>query len=409
MTTLICSASGKIVEVKTTAKGNAKLPPGWKWRGDKCYSAEAWSQMYCLRAITVPVVSPVIEHHGPSEVEAAWKLLREQLAEAWQKSTECANWAVRRLWSNDVLRQPGAKKCPPPPKLYLYGERDWTGWSQSAGAVLRTIESSYRRKRYEIVWVGSAGVPNVRYPYPFPIHNASWNLDQQPGGAMVFGCRLPAGRVVVRLKTTDKGGRYRMQSLKHLLENPELRGEAAILRKSDGTIMVKMVGWFPKTVRDQSGELLVRTSAAHLLTLFNDREETQLIINGDWIRRKVAGHSAALERWHDDQKLENRIPKRRARMNAEDMQAACRKMHSRLKSFIDETCAKIVNYAIRRRLAVIRYDDKETGYFASFPWFRLRERLKAACEREGLRFEGVSAEPKPRTSRKKASSTETAQ
>jgi hypothetical protein len=399
MTSITCAQSGKTVDVKLTAKGNPKLPVGWKWRGNKAYAPEAWNSLYCLRAITVPVVSPVVDNADPKSLREAWTVLNQQLWDAWQKSTEAANWAVKRLWSNDVTRQQSDGKCPKMKAIYLYGDRDWTGWSQSAGAVLRTVESSYRKKRYDIVWLGSAGIPNVRYPYPYPIHNSAWGLIQEKGGQIVFDCRLPSGRVGMRLKTTDKGGKYRLDALRHLIANPELRAESALIKKPDGTVMVKMVGWFPKSVRQKSGELWVRTGATVLLTLFNDRDEQQLTINGDWIRKKVAGHEAGRQRWSEDMKLETRIPTKRRRKKTEDMQTACEKMHSRLKSFIDETCAHIVGHAVRRGLSVIRYDDTERGYFPSFPWFKLKERLNAVCNRDGLIFESFGAEETTVTSR----------
>lgn len=386
-----CAHTGKTAEVKTTSKGNPKLPMGWKWRGDKSYSKEAWHSLYCLRAITVPIVSPIVENADQVTLRNAWNTLNQQLKEAWQKSTEAANWAAKRLWSSDVTRDRNDGKCPKMKPIYLYGERDWTGWSQSAGCVLRTVESSYRKKRYDIVWTGSAGVPNVRYPYPYPIHNAAWNLFQEPGGQIVFDCRLPSGRVGVRLKTKDKGGKYRLSALKHLIENPELRGEAALIKKPDGTVMVKMVGWFSKSIQQTSGQLRVRTGSETLFTLFNEKDERILAINGDWIRGKVIGHETLRHRWSEDMKFEARMPTKRRRKKTEDLQAACQKMNDRLKSFIDETCAQIVGHAKRRSLAVVRYDDSDSSYFTSFPWFRFRERLKTVCDREGILFESFNS------------------
>lgn len=403
--TVRCEITGTEVLVKATAKGNPKLPRGWKWRGDQIFSAEAWHNLYALRAVSVPIVSPAIDGNQV-EMKAAWKVLDEQLKEAWQLSTETANWAVKRLWSNDVTRAASDAKCPKMPPIYLYGERDWTGWSSSAGAVLRTIEANYRKRRYEIVWTGSAGVPFVRYPYPYPVHNATWNLSREKGGSIVFDCRLPTGRVAVRLRTKDMGKAWRMPMLLHLLANPDLRGEASIMKKHDGTIWVKMVGWFPKTARVQAGELRVRTDSESFLVALIERDERLLVFHADAIKRKIAGHSAALHRWHDDMKFENRKPKKRARKKAEDMQAAARKMADRQKSFIDETCAHIVGHALRRSLAVVKYDDTETKYFASFAWHRLRERLKVVCEREGLGFEWCGAAPKAGSSRKNVTQTE---
>lgn len=396
---VICKSTGKAIECKATPKGNPRLPRGWKWRGGDAYSPDAWHSLYSLRAITVPIVSPHIEDASPSRLKEAWKLLGEQLKQAWQRSTEAANWAAKRLWSGDVTRQAGIAKCPAMPSVYLYGERDWTGWASSAQCVLRTIEQSYRRRRYEIVWTGSAGVPFVRYPYPYPVHNASWNLEQLNGGEVVFDCRLPSGRTSMKLRTRDKSGRYRLDALGHLIANPDLRGEAAIIKRANGEIAVKLVGWFPKTIREQAGMLKVRTDTQSFLVLLNERDERLLIINGDYIRRKLAAHSHGLQRWREDMKFEARIPKRKSRKKAEDMQAACLKMSNRLNSFIDETCAQVVGHAIRRKLLVVRLDDTERIYFRDFAWYRLREKLKQVCDREGLQFECSSAEPDAVTSR----------
>ena len=403
---VLCVHSGKIAECKATAKGNPKLPMGWKWIGDKAYSKESWNDLYYIKAVTVPIVSPAVNGNA-AEMKSAWTTLDEQLKDAWQRSTEAANWAAKRLWSADKTRQQGQSKCPKMPKIYLYGERNWEGWSQSAAAVLRTVESSYREKRYEIIWTGSAGVPNVRYPYPYPVHNAGWKLEQEPGGAMIFEARLPSGRVAVRVKTADKGGKYRMACLKHLMENPDLRGESAIIKKHDGTVMIKMVGWFPKTIREQSGEMRVRTDKDSLLVLCNEKDEKILILNGDDIKQKITGHERMLQRWREDQKLEMRTPKQKKNKNEEDMKLACTKQNNRLDSFIKERSAQIVNHAKRRGLATIVFDGSDQGYFSSFPWFKLKTTLSQVCNRENIEFvERSSAEKTTATHRKRATPKE---
>jgi transposase len=185
-----------------------------------------------------------------------------------------------------------------------------------------------------------------------------------------------------------------------LIANPDLRGEAALIRKRDGKVFVKMVGWFPRRQTQLEGTLIVRTSAFHLLTLFNEKEEQLLVVNGDDIRQKIHGHESMLSRWHDDQKFERRRPKRKSRKTKEDVSRRCDKQHNRLKSFIDETCASIVGHALRRRLECISYDDTEHGYFLSFPWHKMQERLSAVCEKNGIRFERSSAAKNPATARK---------
>ncbi len=116
-----------------------RLKPGWKRAADGTpVDPETWRSTYCIRAVVIPVASPVEIGKGSQE---QWNNLHATLKEAWTRSTEAANWALRRLLQNDVTRQPGETKCPKMPKIYLYGERDWTGWSESASAVLRTVES----------------------------------------------------------------------------------------------------------------------------------------------------------------------------------------------------------------------------------------------------------------------------
>ena len=198
-----------------------------------------------------------------------------------------------------------------------------------------------------------------------------------------------------------------MACLKHLMENPDLRGESAIIKKHDGTVMIKMVGWFPKTIREQSGEMRVRTDKGSLLVLCNEKDEKILILNGDDIRNKITGHERMLQRWREDQKLEMRTPTRKKHKNEEDMKLACIKQNNRLDSFIKERSAQIVNHAKRRGLATIVFDGSDQGYFSNFPWFKLKTTLSQVCNRENIEFvERSSAEKAPATPRKRATPKE---
>lgn len=389
--TIKCCITGKEIVPKLTSTGNIRLPPGWKKRDDQYYSPQGWKKLYAIRAITVPIVSPVVDDMSPEGLKLGWESLRSSLKAAWLLSTDAANWALKTLYANDVSRTAFSEgKCPAMPKIYLYGERSWEGWSQSASAVLQTVEKTYRERRYEINWTRSSGLPLVRYPYPFPIHNSSWDLEQTDGGEIHFNCRLPDGRVKLKLRTKDEGSKYRIQSIKHLLENPHLRSEAAILRKKDGSIHVKLVGWFPVRQQERSGTLFVRTDTSSFLVIVDDKEQKLRIENGDWIRRKLAGHKHALQRWREDQKFECRRPVRSSRKYAEDMKLACDKMHSRLDSFIKESCAHAVNLAVRRKIAKIVLDTSERSYFREFAWHKLETTMKQSCQREGIDFELIS-------------------
>lgn len=380
---ITCCVTGKTIEVKPTRSGKPRPPSGWKRIGDDYYSAEAWRDRYCIRAIVVPIASAVSEGQATQD---DWRQLRDALHEAWTRSTEATNWALRRLLTNDVQRDPGEAKCPKMPAIYLYGERDWSGWSQSAAAVLRATEAKYRSCRYEVVWTGSRQLPSMRFPQPYPVHNAAWRLTEGPDGGVSFGCLLPTGRIAVRLKG---GHRYRRQlaGLRHLIEHPELRGEASIYKRGND-IVVKLVGWFPRDKqRDATGTMYVLTDKESFLVGLNARDERLWIIHGDRAREWSRRYYAGLQRWRDDQKYEMRHPKRQQRKTAEDQQKRTRKFRNRINTFVDESAAQIVNHAKRRRLAKIVYNDSETGYYRDFPWYRLRDAIQTRCHQAGIEFE----------------------
>lgn len=380
-----------------------RLKRGWKRDADgAAVSPEDWRVRYVVRAVTLPVASPAEIGKGTPD---QWHQLRASLKEAWTRSTEAANWALRRLLQNDVSREPGATKCPKMPSIYLYGERDWTGWSQSAAAVLRTIESNYRSKRYQVVWTGGASLPCVRYPYPYPVHNAGWSLYEQPEGGLFFEARLPHGRVSMRLRG---GHEYRrqLQGAKHLIASPHLRGEAAIYQR-DRQIFVKLVGWFPRHSNAATdGTMFVRTDAQCFLLGLNDKDQRLWIINGDRVRRWIARHANALQRWREDQKYERRRPKRENRKTAEDMQAAAEKNRNRVRSFCDESAAQCVAHAVRRRLGRLVLDDSCHSFFADFPWFRFVSLLQQKCDAAGIVFERSRAATEADTARGNVSEKE---
>lgn len=373
----------------SSAVPTERLKPGWKRDADGvAVDPVTWREQYVVRAICVPVASPNEIGKGSPE---AWAGLRAALKEAWTRSTEAANWALRRLLANDVSRTPGQAKCPKMPKIYLYGERDWTGWSQSAAAVLRTIESSYRSKRYQVIWTGGASLPNVRYPYPYPVHNKGWSLTENPDGGLFFEALLPGGRVNVRLKG---GPQFRKQLIqaRWLIANSHLRGEASIYQKGS-MIFIKLVGWFPKQVdREADGIMFVNTTAESFLVGFNSKEERLWIINGDRARRWMTRSKRALQRSGEDRKYEMRSTKREARKRIEDMQESCSKNRNRLNSFIDESAAQVINHCRRRRMKTIVYNDSCREFFSDFQWFRLALQIEQKCAAFGIEFRKATNE-----------------
>lgn len=387
-----CAVSGKEQE------GNvSRLPRGWKRLGESYYSPEAWHATYVARAVTVPIVCPVVPNGaGPQSTawKAAWEEFREVIADAWKRSTNTTAWAYRELLQRDTLRLGGVEKMPklelPPGGLYKIGnttlDNPWKGWSNSASAVLRLAEAKYRAKRYEIVWAGRSRLPDARYPQPYPVPSQGLTLAIDDNGRPRVDFRLPAGRVAVWLKG---GSNYRRQrgQIQWLIENPELIGEAAIYERGKD-VMVKLVGWFPrKEAREAKGTLHVRTDSESLLVALNDADEQLFVIHGDRAKDWTVRHNHWLQRQRDDQKMERRIPKRKFRKEREDVTQRCKKFNQRIATFVDQTAAQVVNYATRRKLAVIQYDDRVRDYLDQFPWYRLETGIKTRCEAAGITFE----------------------
>ena len=382
-----------------------RLKKGEKRIGDTIYTAAEWKSKYCIRAVVIPIVSPVVAPGaGPQSdaVKAAWTELRAILANAWTLSTEAANWALRRLLANEPTRQPGQTKCPPMPPIYLYGERDWTGWSNSASSVLRTVEQTYRAKRYECVWMSSNSLPVVRYPYPYPVKNVTWNLVRDEGGRIAFEARFPTGRIGVWLKAGPQWKRQ-IAMANHLMDHPELRSEASVYKKNDGSIVVKLVGWFPKREQiNAEGMLILRTTKTEFIVGFNTADERLFTIPGDRCKDWIVRTDAMRQRWSDSMKYELRIPKRASRKNMEDMQRQVEKNTNRVHTWIDQTIAACVGHAKRRRLETVSIDDSEREFMPHFPWHRFLTRLEQVCNREGLKFERPSPAKTDATGRKVA-------
>jgi hypothetical protein len=146
----------------TKAKAGKRLPRSWKRKGDDIYCDLCWSQRYLLRAITVPVVSPL---------DSTWPELRTVLREMWAAATQASNWILTELYARDVRRR-DEKKMPPMPNIYLYPEvreRFPQLPSQTVAALENTIKATYRAKRYEVLWTVKSSLPVYRYPTPFPV------------------------------------------------------------------------------------------------------------------------------------------------------------------------------------------------------------------------------------------------
>lgn len=433
--TITCAGCAKSQASKLTPKGQ-RVPAGWKRREQSVYCPKCWKQLYRLRAVTFPVAE-VLEGGD-------WAAFREALAAAWGQSTRLANWAVTELAKADVQRKAGDTKLAPMPAIYLYNlwqehyERDqWTGAAQSAQAIMRSVESKYRRIRLDVIWRGAAVLPRHRYPVPYPVHNAAWHAayweyegtDGHMSKVPIVSVPMGGRRWTLRLRS-GSGCRRQLKAFRQIVAGEAVSGELALyrVRSSNGAhratarekaprggaqvrtrIMVKLVAWLPRqqgpafaipppagqSIEDalqaiqrygREGMLEVRTGSNALFIAFAPGREEPWLLHADHVRRWIARHRRQLERIADDTKAERRRPRREKRGLLDCLDVLTHRQHCRLDTFCHTAARQLVGWAERSNVLELRYDDRNQGYFTDFPWFKLRQLIADKCDELGLDF-----------------------
>jgi len=407
---IVCDECGATRNTGRTSKGQLRLPRGWKRHPDTVYCDSCWHDRYVLRAVTFPVSGPV---------DADWPEFRDALREAWADSTALHNWAMSQLYTRDLqqtilpARAEGATKCPPMARCYLYPEATSLFPkipSVSVAGMLQAIERKYREIRYEVCWTGARSLPTHRYPTPHAAPNQSWRCEYDDEERPTVSIRIGERRWKLRLR----GGRRRARQLaqfRHLANGSAVKGEIAIYRRRAGEskpdggdrgrengqrvsydVMVKMVAWLPRPTRKdrvpREGTLHVRTAADALLIAVNDADERIWTLHFDHVRRWAAEHRRKLNAWSDDQKAEQRPDPSFAARRAQSVTKNQRRMDTAVK----EAARQLANYAKRRRVCGVVYDDSAV-YDASgnrfvdeFPWHALKERLRVALDEYRIEF-----------------------
>ncbi|HTA71925.1 MAG TPA: hypothetical protein VK776_26765 [Bryobacteraceae bacterium] len=277
---------------------------------------------------------------------------------------------------------------PAMPNVYLYPEareRFPTLPPRSIAALVQNVQRTYRAKRYNTIWTCAASLPTYRYPSPFSTPSQAWSIDLE-NTAPVVNVRIGSRDLRLRLKS---GARYsrQMDSVSKIVSGEAVRSELIIYQRSND-IVCKFLAWLPRPTLQEhrSGILTVRTAAHALIVAFTATDEQIWTYNGDQLRRWQAEHRVRLQRWAEDSKAEHRP----APPFAERRTNAVRKYRDRMATACHTIGSLVVNYAIRRQFAAVRYDDSDRTYCEQFPWFELKLRIAEKCDAAGLDFEHVS-------------------
>ena len=364
-----------------------RLPRGWKRMGSYAYCPDCWRLRYVLRAVTIPVGSPV---------GCDWSELRSALREMWAATTQASNWMLTELYTRDVRRN-GQPKMPPMPRIYLYPEtraRFPQLPSQTCAALEQTVQFKYRAVRYKLIWTSEVSLPTYRYPTPFPVPAQGWSV-QLESERIIVSARIGDQRLALRLREDLKFARQR-KAVEKIISGAAVPGELALYQQGKA-IMCKMVAWLPRDENAQrqkyqrTGVLRVRTDPEAMLVALNEKDDRLWIYNGDHIVRWSGRHRTQLQRWAEDSKAEHRpVPP-----FAERRAASAQNYHRRMSSAAHEIAAMVAGYADRRRFAAVRLDDADHSFCEQFPWFRLRQLIAEKLDAKGITLEIASGEAAP--------------
>lgn len=398
-TTITCDISGEIKETRVTANGHAMLPRGWRRFNDRVWSDGAWKEHFVCRAVEVPIVGPLDEQ---------WPNLGKALRASWAAATELSNWMTGELFKHDVTRRPDMEKLPPMEAVQLYQEARERFPDMPTGSlsgVMQAVDRKYRKKRYEVVWLCKASVPNHRYPVPFPCRAQDWRLEQTEEHGMLVHCRLDGQRWHLILRR-GRGQRRAFKRLEMVIDGEAATTELSLYRKPANSgdnrngiverkagggarvhyrVWAKIVAWFPKgKTKEREGTLEVCSARDKLLTATHGARVWSY--NADHVRRWIVAHARRLDRISEDRKAERRLPRRRALQLQDHVDKMVHKFHCRMNTFLHQISSHLAGFAGRCGVARVMWNDADTSYVRTFPWHQLRTMMEMKLDALGIAF-----------------------
>lgn len=372
-------------------KDVGRIPTGWKLIGDVLHCEKCKLAKYALRAVTIPIVSPV---------GIGWPDLRKLLRESFSATTEAANFVVREMAKVDdglVAAANGKRKLGKLPKCYFYPEirKRWPALATcSVNSLEQAVQAKYRAARLDMV-LGKKSLPSFRYPHPIPVHNATWSVKEGDDGGLELSFLLSGERVTVRLKG---GVNYRRQlvDVRRLISGEARQGQLDIMEH--GTkVLCKMVGWFPRTEKRDGWAASLVSGGDAFLTLYNDDRRTIYRWNADHVRRRIAAQDEQMQRLREDLKAEKRLGRERDGILAR-MDLLRQRHHDYMHSFCHDVSRQVIGHLSRRRCALVMVSMDDKSYMPHFPWHKLGTMLADKANRAGIEIasgDGASESPVP--------------
>ena len=321
-----------------------------------------------VRTISIPVAE-VLEGGTKSEFYAA---LRNSL----DVSRRAANTCMSRYAAADADLWSGGK-CP---KLYEYKAISgmFPGLTSVAASISNDTQKKYFKERVEIAR-GNRSLPVFR-SYPFPLLRSVKMLVISDGndGQLVAKIRLIGSDWIVRLAG---GSCYRDQirGIRTAVASNAIRDSEIWIDKS-GKAIVGVACQLPRRERTNlSGTLTVSSAIDNLITIHSERSDIPFVITGDRIRNWVSERNRRYQRFRQDRKSGCS-----RKIINEELLRISYKFSCRMRSAIHEISARVLQRAIRKRVAKIELDFTVKSFISQFPWFELAGMIKWKCEEHGI-------------------------
>lgn len=284
---------------------------------------------------------------------------------------------IANISATECIKQDDLTKDKPP-KIYTYPavKNIAAGASNAASSIARAVEKSYRQDRWQMIR-GNRSLRSYRsQPWPLLCNKSSKTLNVEDCGEFLTArIKLLGGWWTVRLA----GGSAYRDHVRGLRNCIKICDSKVWVDRKHKAVLGIACDFSAVKGRQASGTMTVTSHREHLICGTFERLTTPFIVNADVVHQWQAESSRRYARLRQDRK--SGANRRRIR---EEMNRISDKHQRRMKTLVHEVTARVVERALRRKVATIKLDLTIKSYSKSFPWFDFEAKLKYKCEMHGI-------------------------
>lgn len=275
-----------------------------------------------------------------------------------------------------------------------------TAWQDVDDATLESLDRRWLRALFRCArsyrWDG----------LPVPVHNQAWRLERIEEQEIVLRLQVGPGQSW-RLGVVAEA--VHLTRMRQLASGEAEAGTAWLMRRRrkprPGETQVRrswflrISGLFPRPTSVRG-----RTHQERTLRLGHDQEslwfgsidgdpEAVFEYTGFALRKAIVGHDRMDRRRQVDDSLRRGLwSRRKQRRWTQDRSAACARARAKIDAELHLAVTALVRWCRSHRVTAIDYETDDRGFLPHFPYARLAEFLRTACENEGLALHLLTAE-----------------